>query len=75
MAKSGILRRIEAIERAIVPPKRLHVLWWDLDETDAELEARKSQLIASGEASRDDDFVKVTWKRVAEAESSSIGCV
>jgi hypothetical protein len=44
---------------------RLHYLWWDLDETYDMVQARIRAMIASGEASENDEFVTFTWKRSA----------
>jgi hypothetical protein len=44
-----------------VAKPRMHLFWWNLDETYDKVQARMRATIASGEASENDEF---TWRRL-----------
>jgi hypothetical protein len=60
--RSFPVRRIERLESARAARRRTHYLFRGLDETNAQVDARISAMIASGAAGRNDRFVIFSWK-------------
>jgi hypothetical protein len=59
-------RRIDRLEKASAARRRPRYLFRGMDETWAQVEARMRAMIASGEASRDDQFVMFEWRSSAD---------
>jgi hypothetical protein len=59
-------RRVDGLERAHAPRRRVRYLFQGTDETDAQVQARKDAMIASGEASRSDQFIIFEWRSSAD---------
>jgi hypothetical protein len=55
--------RLLQLEKDRTPPRRTCLLWVDARDTPADIEAKRSRLIAAGRASPSDEFVHVRWKR------------
>jgi hypothetical protein len=61
----SLVRRIHSLERARAVSRRTHYLFRGMDETPAQLQARIDAMIASGEASRNDQFITFAWESPA----------
>jgi hypothetical protein len=61
--RPSLVRKADRMARDRAPEPRLHFFWGDLDETHDMVEARIRARIASGEASENDRFVTVSWRR------------
>jgi hypothetical protein len=61
--KASQIRELARVAKTGAVEARLHYLWWDLDETHDMVQARIRAMIASGEASENDEFVTFRWKR------------
>jgi len=54
-------RRMKRNEKLRAPKRRKHLLWWDMNESSTDLQARIDRMIAEGEASAEDEFICATW--------------
>jgi hypothetical protein len=61
--KPSLLRKADRMTKDRTPEPRVHIFWWELDETYDMVEARIRAKIASGEASESDRFITYTWTR------------
>jgi hypothetical protein len=68
--KASMVRKADRIAKDRAPKPRMHIFWWEQNETHAQVEARIRAKIASGEASETDQFVTFTWTR-PEGEGSN----
>ncbi len=59
-------RRVDGLERAHAAQCRTHYLFRGMDETRAQVQARIRAKIASGAASRTDQFIIFSWKSPEE---------
>jgi hypothetical protein len=64
--KPSMVCKAERVEKDRAPEPRMHIFWWELDETYDKVEARISAQIASGEASPNDRFIVYSWRRSDE---------
>jgi hypothetical protein len=56
-------RRLDSVEKADAACRKTHHLFWHEDETRAQHQAKIRDMIASGRASRNDRFIRFTWRR------------
>jgi hypothetical protein len=61
--KPSLLRKADRMKKDRAPAPRVHIFWWELDETYDMVQARIRAKIASGEASESDRFITYTWTR------------
>jgi hypothetical protein len=61
--KPSVVRKADRLAKERAPEPRMHIFWWELDETREMVQARIRAKIASGEASENDCFVTYTWTR------------
>jgi hypothetical protein len=61
--KLSMVRKVEQVAKERVPEPRTHILWWELDEPRDIVRTRIRAMIASGEASRNDRFIVLSWTR------------
>ena len=60
--------RVGGLERTHASRCRTRYLFRGMDETHAQVQARIRVMIASGEASRNDQFVIFAWRSPAESD-------
>ena len=65
VVKPASKKSLDRIEHAVGARRRTHYLFWALNESEAELRARKEEMIATGKADRCDEFIIFTWRRPA----------
>ena len=55
-------KRVQTAEQVHEESRRLHVIWAEWDDTEADLEVKRERMVADGKASPGDKFVYVGWK-------------
>jgi hypothetical protein len=58
----SLQRRLDGVEKACVAGRRTHFVFWDEGDTEADVQAKKRALIASGRARPYDRIITFTWK-------------
>jgi hypothetical protein len=66
--KAALTRRVFRVERRCSAPARTHFIWREPDEGQEVIEARKREMIRSGQASPIDRFITAEWRATSEGK-------
>jgi hypothetical protein len=64
--KASLARRVFRVERRCSVPPRTHFIWREPHEGQEVIEARKREMIRSGQASPIDRFITAEWRATNE---------